>query len=140
MRFVQCYSCKGFGHLAKDCSQKFCNYCKKRGHIIYACPIRPAKKQDTADHVSIGASSSTALHALAYVPTPPVNTLTPEMVQQMIVSASSALGLSSNTPISSQPWYLDFGASNHMTNSVVSLSNVKPYDDNQQIYIVDGTS
>jgi len=25
---VQCYSCKGFGHLTKDCSQKFCNYCK----------------------------------------------------------------------------------------------------------------
>ena len=44
MRSVQCYSCKGFGHLVKDCSQKFCNYCKQREHIISACPIRPAKK------------------------------------------------------------------------------------------------
>ena len=65
------------------------------------------------------------------VPTPPTNTLTPEMVQQMIVSAFFALGLSGNTPVSSQPWYLDSGASNHMTNFVVSLPNVKPYDGNQ---------
>ena len=78
--------------------------------------------------------------APASVPTPPANTLTLENVQQMIVSVFFALGLLGNTPVSSQPWYLDSGASNHMTNSVVSLSNVKPYDDNQQIYIVDGTS
>ncbi|XP_027918140.1 uncharacterized protein LOC114177099 [Vigna unguiculata] len=97
MRSVQCYSCKGFGHLAKDCSQKFCNYCKKRGHIISACPIRPAKKQDTAYHVSVGTLSSTALPAPASVPTPPANTLTLEMVQQMIVSAFSALGLSGSS-------------------------------------------
>ena len=41
---IQCYNCKGFSHLAKDCSQKFCNYCKQRGHIITACLICPAKK------------------------------------------------------------------------------------------------
>jgi len=80
MRFIQCYSCKGFGHLAKDCSQKFCNYCKQRGHIFSACPIRPTKKQGTTYHVSVGASSSAALPTPASVPTPPANTLTPEMV------------------------------------------------------------
>ena len=78
--------------------------------------------------------------APTFVPTPPANILTPEMVQQMIVSAFPALGLSGNTPVSSQPWYLDFGASNHMKNFVVSLSNVKPYDGNQQICTANGNS
>jgi hypothetical protein len=34
MSNVQCYSCKGFGHIATTCTKKFCNYCKKTGHII----------------------------------------------------------------------------------------------------------
>ena len=34
MTNVQCYSCKGFGHNATNCTKKFCNYCKKTGHII----------------------------------------------------------------------------------------------------------
>ena len=94
MRVVQCFSCKDFGHIARDCPKKFCNYCKKQGHIISACPIRPERKQGTAYHASIGASSSTALPtASLVVPIPaPIalanpNTLTPEMVQQMIISA-----------------------------------------------------
>ena len=41
MRVVQCFSCKAFGHIARDCPKKFYNYCKKQGHIISACPIRP---------------------------------------------------------------------------------------------------
>jgi len=28
MCFVQCHSCKGFGHMAKACTQNFCNYYK----------------------------------------------------------------------------------------------------------------
>ncbi|XP_020214984.1 uncharacterized protein LOC109798946 isoform X4 [Cajanus cajan] len=90
---VQCYSCKGFGHIAKDCSQKFCNYCKQQGHIITAYPIRHERKQGVAYHASIGASSSTTLPVSTSVPTPPANTLTPEMVQQMILSAFSTFGL-----------------------------------------------
>ena len=39
MCYVQCYNCKGFGHIAKDCPQKLCNYYKQRGHIITTCPI-----------------------------------------------------------------------------------------------------
>ena len=29
MRAVQCFSSKAFGHIARDCHKKFCNYCKK---------------------------------------------------------------------------------------------------------------
>ena len=98
MRVVQCFSCKDFGHIARDCPKKFCNYCKKQGHIISVCPIRPERKQGTAYHASTSASSSTALSATSsVVPIPaPIalanpNTLTPEMVQQMIISTFSTL-------------------------------------------------
>ena len=75
---VQCFSCKAFGHIARDCPKKFCNYRKKQGHIISACPIRPERKQGTAYHASTATSSSTALPAASpVVPLP----LTPEMVQ-----------------------------------------------------------
>ncbi|RVW84805.1 Retrovirus-related Pol polyprotein from transposon RE1 [Vitis vinifera] len=98
MRVVQCFSCKDFGHSARDCPKKFCNYCKKQGHIISVCPIRPERKQGTAYHASTGASSSTALlvvYSVVPIPAPTAlanpNTLTPEMVQQMIISVFSTL-------------------------------------------------
>ena len=68
------------------------------------------------------------------------NTLTPEMVQQMIISAFSTFGLSSNHTISSKPWYFESRASNHMKNTVLSLSNVRNYDGNLKINTVDGNS
>jgi hypothetical protein len=61
MCVVQCSSCKAFGHIARDCPKKFCNYRKKQGHIISACPIRLERKQGTAYHASTSASSSAAL-------------------------------------------------------------------------------
>ena len=114
MRVVQCFSCKDFCHIARNCPKKFCNYCKKQGHIISTCPIRPERKQCTAYHASTTASSSVALPtALPVVPLPAPttlenpNTLTPEMVQQMILSAFTAFGLSGNHRVSSKPWYFD---------------------------------
>ena len=62
------------------------------------------------------------------------------MVQQMILFAFSAFGLTVNPNFSSKPWYLDSGASNHMTNSSVSLSNVQNYNGNQKIHTTDGNS
>ena len=67
-------------------------------------------------------------------------TLTPEMVQQMIVSAFSVLGLLGKASLPSSPWYFDSGASNHMTNNVAALTNVTNYSDNLQIHTVDGNN
>ena len=147
MRVVQCFSCKDFGHIAQNCPKKFCNYCKKQGHIISACPIRLERKQGTAYHASTDTSSYATLPVVSsVVPIPApialanLNTLTPKMVQQMIISVFSVFGLSGNHTVSYKPWYFDFGASNHMTNSILSLSNVRNYDGNMKINTTDGSS
>ena len=87
MRDVECFSCKAFSHIARDCPKRFYNYCKKQGHINSACPIHPERKQGTAYHASTAASSSAALLAASSVvplpaPTALANltTLTTEMV------------------------------------------------------------
>ena len=58
----------------------------------------------------------------------------------MIISVFFAFGHSSNHTISSKPWYFESGASNHMTNTVLSLSIVRNYDGNLKINSVDGSS
>nr|GMD15921.1 Retrovirus-related Pol polyprotein from transposon TNT 1-94 [Ipomoea batatas] len=131
MTNVQCYSCKNFGHFANNCTKKFCNYCKKAGHIIKECSIRPPKKHETAYNVSVGPSS---------VSNAGQSTITPEMVQQMIVSALSAFGLSGNNTSDSKPWYFDSGASHHMTNTALPLKNVQKYSGDLQIHTADGNS
>ena len=97
-------------------------------------------------HASTGASSSTALPAafsivpiLAPTALANPNTLTPEMVQQMIIYVFFPFGLSGNHMVSSKPWYFDSRASNHMTNNVLSLSNVINYDGNLKINTTDGS-
>ncbi|KDO39077.1 hypothetical protein CISIN_1g045690mg [Citrus sinensis] len=45
MRQVQCFSCKEYRHIIVNCAKKFCNYCKKPGHIIKECPTRPQNCQ-----------------------------------------------------------------------------------------------
>jgi len=49
------------------------------------------------------------------------------MIQQMIISAFSALGLSGKNLSTSSPWYFDSTTSNHMTNNATSLSNINKY-------------
>jgi len=60
------------------------------------------------------------------------------MVQQMIVSALSALGLSGNRNSILKPWYFDSAASNHMTNIVLPLNNVQKYKGNLHIRTANG--
>jgi len=40
---IQCYNCKEYGHIARNCGKIFCNYCKqnRNGHIIKECFTRP---------------------------------------------------------------------------------------------------
>jgi hypothetical protein len=56
----------------------------------------------------------------------------------MIISALFAFELSSNHKVFSKSWYLDFNAFNHMTNTVVPLSNIKNYDGNLKITTIVG--
>ena len=37
-KLTQCYECKGFGHIAKNCRKKLvCRYCKRSSHLIDDC-------------------------------------------------------------------------------------------------------
>ncbi|CAL8994106.1 unnamed protein product [Prunus brigantina] len=141
MSTVQCFSCKGFGHYAANCPRKFCNYCRKDGHIIKECPTRPPKKSETAYTVSVGSSSagsSVPAVSLTQSAPAPVQPVTPDTIQQMIISAFSALGLSGKPFSTSSPWYFDSGASHHMTNNADSLTNVNKYFGNLKIHTADG--
>ncbi|XP_068662919.1 uncharacterized protein [Aristolochia californica] len=68
------------------------------------------------------------------------------MAYQASIGTSCSAVLPTAVPIttihkvSTQPWYFDFGASNHMNNNIVSLSNVRKYDGNLLINNVDGSS
>lgn len=125
MRTVQCFCCKEFRHYTSNCPNKLCKYCKKDGHIIKECPTRPPKRSETASTASVGSSSAggsmNTTHSTQNASTP--QPVTPEMIQQMIISAFSALGISGKS--SSPTWYFDSGASNHMTNSSHFLTNLK---------------
>ncbi|KAG6629834.1 hypothetical protein CIPAW_14G112700 [Carya illinoinensis] len=128
MRNIQCFSCKEYGHIAAHCARKSCNYCKKPGHIIKDCPTRPQNRQANTYQATVGSSSSAT--------TGDSSTLTTEMVQQMIISAFSALGLQGNGSLT---WLVDSGASNHMTSSSDTLSNVRPYNGSSHIQIANGS-
>jgi hypothetical protein len=65
------------------------------------------------------------------------STLTPEIVQQMILTTFSALGLQGNN-FNSQFWLADSATSNHMTNSSSMLKNVREYHGSSQIQVANG--
>lgn len=60
------------------------------------------------------------------------------MVQQMIVSAFSALGLQGTSQSLSQSWLIDSAASNHMTGSADLLKNVHHYHGSDRIRVANG--
>ena len=133
---IQCYNCKEYGHIAVHCKKKFCNYCKKPGHLIAECRHRPQHRTSHAFHATSSLGSPSA--NVSVQPTQdPSHALTPELVQQMIQSAFSAFGITGKNA-SSSVWYVDYGASNHMTSSSTHLINVKPYVGKMQIHTADG--
>ena len=133
MQPVQCYSYKEYGHIAANCAKKSCNYCKKLGHIIKDCPTRPQNCQANVNQVVVG---NQAIVGPVVVDK---SALTPEMVQQMIISAFSALRLQGKGDLPSSFWLVDSGASNHMTSSFDTLSNVRTYHGATNIQIANGT-
>ncbi|KAJ6952420.1 hypothetical protein NC653_041530 [Populus alba x Populus x berolinensis] len=134
MSKTQCYSCKKYGHIAPHCPHKICNYCKQLGHIIKECPIRPPPRPNKAYHAAVTAAGSSFSQTQ-----PPANLLTREMVQEMIVSAFSTLGLQ-GTGSSALTWILDSGASNHMKNSLHGLSNIRKYCGSSHIQTANGST
>ena len=123
--------------------KKFCNYCKKLGHIIKECFIRLPRRQPTAFQANVVPSSAgqdenvaTPEPTSAHIPAPA--TLTPEMVQQMIISAFFALGIQGKSLSQTKSWLLDSAASNHMTSSNSFLKNVRPYHGSDHIQVANG--
>lgn len=62
------------------------------------------------------------------------------MVQQMIITAFSTLGLHGQGKIVSPSWFIDSGTSNHMTGSPNWLHDLWKYTGKQQIQIVNGSN
>ncbi|KAL5773718.1 hypothetical protein ACOSP7_013357 [Xanthoceras sorbifolium] len=88
----------------------------------------------------MNASGSAVTSFAPNVPSSSQSSITPEMIQQMIVSTFSALGISGNKHSALKPWYFDSGASNHMTSTVSPLTNVQKYKGYLQIHTVDSNS
>ena len=136
MKKTQCYSCKKYGHIAPYCPNKVCSYCKKSGHIIKECPIRPPSRFNQNQYTAHSAKAVTSNGSDASTSATP---LTKEMIQEMIVSAFTALGLQGNAASSHSSWILDSGASNHMTNSLKRLRDVKKYQGTAEIQTANGS-
>ena len=96
MQQVQYYSCKEYEYIVAYYAKKSCNYCKKLAHIIKECPIHPQNRQ--------------ANQVVGNQAIDDKSTLTPKMVQQMIISV---LRLQVKSNLLSLVWLVDSGASNH---------------------------
>ena len=102
-RYLQCFCCKEYGHIAANCPKKFCSYCKKKGHIIKECRIRPQNRPAQVFQTSVHVPHATPSAALvspsnaSFVPASPApDYYTLAMVQQILISALSAMGFQGN--------------------------------------------
>jgi hypothetical protein len=135
----QCYNCKEFGHISKHYRKKFCNYCKKVGHIIRDCPVQPQNRSAPTFHTAVQSTFVPPSSAQHVVPSSSSN-ITPEQVQHMIISALSAISLQGKPHFIPSPWLIDSAASNHMTGSSEALHDVRKYDGKHHILIADGST
>lgn len=102
--------------------------------------MRPENRHVNAFQVAVHPSFSTGTTGPTTI-LPDVSTqvvLTPYMVQLMIISAFSVLGIQGKTKNSLQPWFVDSEALNHMTGTSDSLHIVRPYSRTQHIQIANG--
>ncbi|GAV64428.1 hypothetical protein CFOL_v3_07946 [Cephalotus follicularis] len=120
MSKIQCYSCHEYGHYASHCKKKkVCNYCKCSGHVISQCTQGPQNRTS-----STGQAFHTHIVPQTKQPTGS-SSISPEVLQQMIqtniVTAFSSIGLLGKPQLLSTKWYLDSGASHHMTKNAKNL-------------------
>ena len=107
-------------------------------HMAYQATV------DNSSPSQITAGPSIAM--LNQVTAPTINrnanstVVTLEMVQQMIISAFSAMGLQGTGNSSSKSWLIDSAASNHMTSSSSLLKNVHPYHGSEHIQVANGNT
>ncbi|CAJ2652553.1 unnamed protein product [Trifolium pratense] len=128
LRHIQCFSCKQFGHFASGCSKKFCNYCKKRDHIISDCPIRPARR--TQRPVQAFHASTSYAVGPSITSTPSDGALQSEIIQQTILSALSALGIQGKSSNVSRPCFM-YNHNKYMKKAQVSYEDVDNKNKNQ---------
>lgn len=130
---MQYFSCKEFGHITHTYPTIVCKYCKKEGHIIKDCRVRPQHCHSQAFQVAAQSASSSSAQ-----PTVSSNSsvLTPAIVQQMIVFAFTTFNLKGMSP-NSTSWIVDAGTSNHMTSDLMGLHGVHKYSGKQNIQIGD---
>lgn len=93
-----------YEHIATQCKRQVCNYCKKQGPVISECRKWLQNRNDRAYTATAESPSDTSIATV--MPIQSTSTLTPEMIQQVIQSAFSALSLSRKSPKTSM-WYMD---------------------------------
>eukprot|EP00268_Persea_americana_P035601 TRINITY_DN3509_c3_g1_i2.p1 TRINITY_DN3509_c3_g1~~TRINITY_DN3509_c3_g1_i2.p1 ORF type:complete len:359 (+),score=43.10 TRINITY_DN3509_c3_g1_i2:418-1494(+) len=115
---VQCHACKKYGHYANQCKVKICRYCKATGHVIDECrkkgrnatfrqPVPSASESYTVSSAPTAYTVTTPRYASSDYSAMPSGSssqpdsstqsasvsLTPEMVNQMIINALASMNI-----------------------------------------------
>ena len=107
---------------------------QETGSLYKKCPTRPQNRQATAYQAAMNTFSAQEMSSASSYAAG-LSILTPKMVQQMIMSAFSALRLQGNETTLSKSWLIDSVASNHITRSSDTLCNIRPYHGSSHIQI-----
>lgn len=125
MSNVECYNCHKFGHVASQC--KFCRYCKKPGHTIETCRTRPPRRQNAACCRLSCCASSCSSESDPHSRNGTANSF--------ICFLYSTLGLQGKSLSSAITWFMDSGATNHISFNSHGLHNVRKYERSSQVII-----